>query len=55
MREKEYPWLRLSHRLRELPGIFWSLLAGTEQRDRLMKIIKGREEQRAELEERKRT
>lgn len=47
-----YPWLKLSHRLKEIPTILLALFAGGEERGRLVEIIRHREEQRAELERR---
>lgn len=46
----QYPWLRLRHRLKELPGIVLALLAGPQQRERLTWIVNHRQAQRAELE-----
>jgi hypothetical protein len=47
-----YPWLRLRHRLKELPGVLLALLAGGGQRARLAEIIRHRQDQRSELERR---
>lgn len=44
------PWMKLSHRVRELPGVVAILLFGTrDQRTRLGLIVRHRQAQREEI------
>lgn len=51
--KKEYPWLSIRHRLKEVPGVIFAWLSGPHERRRLARIVKRREEQRAQLEKRR--
>jgi hypothetical protein len=42
--EEDLPWLKLGHRLKEVPGVLLVLLSGSpERRRRLGRIVKNRE------------